>query len=110
MEKEIKKPKMIFTDGISRINFLNGLVRITIGTLTTPEKEENTNEQPEFKEDYTLVIPLNSFLAGMQSQEQLLSQLENNNIISKSDKFDNNATLNNIVGEMTKDNVIIPEA
>jgi hypothetical protein len=32
MEKEIKKPKMIFTDGISRINFLNGLVRITIGT------------------------------------------------------------------------------
>jgi hypothetical protein len=110
MEKEVKKPKTIFTDGISRINFLNGLVRISIGTLVAPEKEETANEQPEFNDDYTLVIPLNSFLAGMQSQEQLLSQLEANNIISKQDKAENNTTLNNVVGEMIKDNVIIPEA
>ena len=109
MEKEVKKPKVIFTDGISRINFLNGLVRISIGTLVAPELEETVNEQPEFHDDYTLVFPLNSFLAGMQSQEQLLSQLESNNIISKQDKTENN-TLNNMVSEMTKDNVIIPEA
>lgn len=92
--------KTIFTDGIASVNFVNGLVRITIGSLCANEAIDT--EEPKFKEEYTLIIPLNSFLAGIQSQQQLLDQLEERHIISKQPN-----TTNSDVPDAA-DNVVIP--
>lgn len=72
--------KQIFSDGINHINFLNGMVRIGIGTLVPGEQE---NEEPSYNEEYRLIMPLNSFLAAFASQKRLLDQLEEKQIITK---------------------------
>jgi hypothetical protein len=79
----LEQPKQVFVDGINTINFLNGMVRMGIGTLI-PATEEG--KEPTFSEDYRLIIPLNSFLGGFQSQKDLLEQLESKGIITKQDQ------------------------
>jgi hypothetical protein len=72
--------KEMFVDGISHINFLNGMIRITYGTLV-PDPE-NENAEPTFVDTQRLVMPLNSFLAAFQSQKQLIDQLEEKGVIT----------------------------
>ena len=89
MQDELKQ---IFIDGISHINFVIGMVRLTIGTLIP--NDDNT-QTPEFKDEYRIIMPLNSFLAAFTSQKQLMDQLEENKIISPN---------------YSENNAIIPEA
>lgn len=72
--------KQIYSDGINHINFLNGMIRIGIGTLIPGE---NQNEEPSYNEEYRIIMPLNSFLAAFNSQQKLLAQLEEKQIITK---------------------------
>ena len=72
--------KQIYIDGINHINFLNGMIRIGIGTLIPGEAQD---EEPTYKEEYRLIMPLNSFLAAFASQQKLLAQLEEKQIITK---------------------------
>lgn len=72
--------KQIFIDGINHINFLNGMVRIGIGTLVPTDDNEN---EPVYQEDYRLIMPLNSFLASFTNQKKLIDQLEEKGIITK---------------------------
>ena len=90
MENDIKQ---IFIDGISHINFVNGMVRLTIGTLIP--NDDNT-ATPEFKDEYRLIMPLNSFLAAFTSQKQLMDQLEENKIISPNG-MQNNSIIPDVV-------------
>jgi hypothetical protein len=83
MQDELKQ---IFIDGISHINFVNGMVRLTIGTLIP--NDDNT-VTPEFKDEYRIIMPLNSFLAAFTSQKQLMDQLEENKIISPNGSAEN---------------------
>lgn len=73
------KIKEIFVDGISHINFVNGMVRLTMGTLIP---NDDTTATPEFNDEYRIIMPLNSFLAGFTSQKQLMEQFEANGIVS----------------------------
>ena len=83
----MNEPKIIFTDGINKINVINGMIRLTIGTVVAAEETS-----PEsFKDEYVLVMPINSFLAGMQSQQQILQKLEEANIVKKADPVTENA-------------------
>ena len=75
--------KQIYIDGINHINFLNGMVRIGIGTLIPGEAE---NEEPSYREEYRLIMPLNSFLASFGSQKKLIDQLEEKGIITKQEE------------------------
>jgi hypothetical protein len=76
MCKEIKE---IFVDGISHINFVNGMVRLTMGTLVP---NDDTNATPDFRDEYRIIMPLNSFLAGFTSQKQLMEQFEANGLVT----------------------------
>lgn len=81
MSNEIKQ---IFIDGIDNINFINGMVRMSIGTIipnnmNTGEIEDNL----EFKPEYRLIMPLNSFLSAFKSQQGLIDKLIENKIITK---------------------------
>lgn len=77
----MNEPKIIFTDGINKINVINGMARLTIGTIATG----NENGEESFNDEYVLVMPINSFLAGMQSQDQVLRKLEEANIVKKAE-------------------------
>lgn len=77
----MNEPKIIFTDGINKINVINGMVRLTIGTIAAG----NENGEESFNDEYVLVMPINSFLAGMQSQDQVLRKLEEANIVKKAE-------------------------
>ena len=72
--------KQIYSDGINHINFLNGMIRIGIGTLIPGE---NQDEEPTYNEEYRIIMPLNSCLAAFNSQQKLLAQLEEKQIITK---------------------------
>lgn len=81
MSNEIKQ---IYIDGIDNINFINGMVRMSIGTIipnnmNTGEIEDNL----EFKPEYRLIMPLNSFLSAFKSQQGLIDKLIENKIITK---------------------------
>lgn len=81
MPNEIKQ---IYIDGIDNINFINGMVRMSIGTIipnnmNTGEIEDNL----EFKPEYRLIMPLNSFLSAFKSQQGLIDKLIENKIITK---------------------------
>lgn len=71
--------KEMFIDGINNINFVNGMIRMTVGTLVA---NEDDNSQPEFNATHRIIMPLNSFLAGFTSQKQLMEQFEANGIVS----------------------------
>lgn len=85
--------KEMFIDGINNINFVNGMIRMTVGTLVA---NEDDNTQPEFNATYRIIMPLNSFLAGVNSQNQLVEKLEANKIISRN----NNTGTSEVVPEV----------
>lgn len=73
--------KEIYVDGINHINFVNGMIRLTMGTLVATDEDGET--QPEFNPTYRVIMPLNSFLTGVNSQNQIIEKLIENGIISK---------------------------
>ena len=85
--------KEMFIDGINNINFVNGMVRMTVGTLVA---NEDDNTQPEFNATYRIIMPLNSFLAGVYSPNQLVENLEAHKIISRN----NNTETSEVVPEV----------
>lgn len=85
--------KEMFIDGINNINFVNGMIRMTVGTLVA---NEDDNSQPEFNATHRIIMPLNSFLAGVNSQNQLVEKLEANKIISRN----NNTETSEVVPEV----------
>jgi hypothetical protein len=92
--------KELFVDGVSHINFLNGMVRVTYGTLSPNTKDENA--EPEFNEKFRLVMPLNSFLAAFQSQHQLIAQLEEKGVITPKTDAETAPVMESIIPETVK--------
>lgn len=77
--------KQIYVDGISSMNFLNGMVRIGMGTMV-PTNSDDPNVKPTFNEEYRLIIPLNGFLAGFNSQKEMIDRLEQGGVISRTEE------------------------
>lgn len=75
--------RQIYIDGVDNINFINGMVRISMGTIIPPQNNKNENqEENTFKPEYCIIMPLNSFLLAFKSQEGLINKLIENKIIS----------------------------
>ncbi len=92
----LNEPKQIYIDGINSLNFLNGMIRIGTGTLI-PADETAEKKEPTFKEEYRIIIPLNSFLAGFQSQKELIEQLEERGVITKQTTQTESAVIPDVV-------------
>ena len=88
----------IFTDGLSNVNFINGMVRLTIGTVQAVANNngEISAENSEFVDQYNIIMPLNTFLNAFNSQKQLIDKLIDNKVIAPKE-------------ETTEESVIIPE-
>lgn len=78
MSNEIKQ---IFIDGIDNINFINGMVRMSMGTIIPKNNEIEDNV--EFKTEYRIIMPLNSFLTAFKSQQGLIDKLIENKVLTK---------------------------
>lgn len=71
-----------FIDGIGEIRFLNGVVRISYGSFDTHNiTDTNDKQQPEFKNQFKLIMPITSFLGILKAQQDLYTQLVERNII-----------------------------
>lgn len=78
MSNEIKQ---IFIDGIDNINFINGMVRMSMGTIIP--KNNDIEDNVEFKTEYRIIMPLNSFLTAFKSQQGLIDKLIENKVLTK---------------------------
>lgn len=78
MSNEIKQ---IFIDGIDNINFINGMVRMSMGTIIP--KNNDIEDNVEFKPEYRIIMPLNSFLTAFKSQQGLIDKLIENKVLTK---------------------------
>lgn len=78
------KVKKIYVDGINGINFINGTVRLNVGTLV-PKNSDDPNTEPVFDEEYVIIMPLNSFLNAMNSQQEMINQLEERGVIVRNE-------------------------
>ena len=76
--------KNIFTDGMSHINFVNGMIRMTFGTVQAiaNEKGDINEEDSTFTDEYCLILPLNTFLNMFGSEKQLVDKLIEKEIIT----------------------------
>lgn len=86
--------KAIYTDGIYNINLINGMIRIGIGTLVPNEENQ---EEPLYKEEYKLIMPLNSFLTSFNSQKKIIDQLVEKNILTKQPEQDTSAVIPEVI-------------
>lgn len=92
----------IFVDGISSAYFLNGAVRLTVGSLQTDDEilmsENPTAEQePAFKHELKLVMSLNGFAAAYKAQKELYEELVQKGAIPNDLVQPNNSTNNQTV-------------
>lgn len=86
--------KQLYIDGINNINLINGMIRIGMGVLVP---DENNSEEPLYKEEYKLIMPLNSFLSAFNSQKKLIDQLVEKNILTKQPEQDTSAIVPEVI-------------
>ena len=82
MNEDVKE---IFIDGVSSMNFLNGMVRVGMGTMV-PTNSDDPNATPPFNEKFRLIMPLNAFLASYNSYGELVKKLEENGVIARQEQ------------------------
>lgn len=77
------KIEEFFTDTISRVDFIGGMIRLELSTLTpsaTPEA------QPQLQPRRTAIMPLEGFLHAHDVMLDLLEKLKKAGIVTKKEK------------------------
>jgi hypothetical protein len=69
----------VFVDGIGRIGFADGVLRIELITRSGSETDEQGRPKPEVRQ--RLVMSLNGFLQGLQAQQQVVAKLQEAGIL-----------------------------
>lgn len=69
----------VFVDGIGRIGFADGVLRIELITRSGSETDEQGRPKPEVRQ--RLVMTLNGFLQGLQAQQQVIAKLQEAGIL-----------------------------
>ncbi len=69
----------VFVDGIGRIGFSDGVLRIELITRSGSETDEQGRPKPEVRQ--RLVMTLNAFLQGLQAQQGVIAKLQEAGII-----------------------------
>lgn len=93
----------LFVDGISSAYFLNGAVRLTVGSLQTDDEvlmsdNPTAEQEPAFKHELKLVMSLNGFAAAFKAQQELYEELIQKGAIPNPNATDTNmqnAAVNN---------------
>ena len=96
----MNEPKIIFTDGINKINVINGMIRLTIGTVVAAEETS-----PEsFKDEYVLVETEKGIQLGVVSEinidsDKLKLNKELKKVLKKATKKDYDIEFKTGIGE-----------
>lgn len=64
----------IFVDGIGRIGFFEGMIRIELISRSGAETDEQGRPKPEVRQ--RLIMSLNGFLQGLQAQQSVIAKLQ----------------------------------
>jgi len=80
----------IFADGISAIHVTGNLVRIDLMTLQPHLKGENG--QPVIDVSKRIIMPLEGFVQGLATQENIINQLIEAGVLKQTPKQDNQPT------------------
>src|SRR5437867_1700509 len=64
----------VFVDGIGRIGFVDGMVRIELISRSGAETDEQGRPRPEVRQ--RLIMTLNAFLQGLQAQQSVIAKLQ----------------------------------
>ena len=75
--------KEIFVDGIDKIHFAGGMVRLDLGTLQPTE-----SDKPEMDDTVRLILPPQGFLNTFQSMQQLINKLAEAGVIQRAQPND----------------------
>lgn len=79
--------KEIYSDGIGKIHFLGGMLRLDLFSFK-PSDEENDKPQPEIVQ--RVVMSPNAFLASYESFVNMIEKLKDAGIISTTKNEENN--------------------
>lgn len=80
--------KEIYSDGIGKINFLGGMIRLDFFSFVPTD---NKDEKPEPKAIQRVVMSPNAFLASYESFVNMIDKLQDAGIISKTSDTPENA-------------------
>lgn len=67
--------QIIFSDRIVGLSVQNGLVRLDLAAITGPAKTKEGKDGIKLEVTHQLVIPLDGFVEGFNSQQKLMQEL-----------------------------------